>query len=146
FFIIDEEIPLYEMIIHGSIDYSGELINLSDTYDKSDIILKLIETGAAPHFVFSYDGSSDLKYTGLLKYYATSYHNWKDDAVTIYNEVNGALKQVAGAVITEHVTNPDGTKKITYSNGVVIYINNTEKDVTIDGIKIAAKSYGLGGE
>ena len=146
FFIIDEEIPLYEMIIHGSIDYSGKLINLSDTFDKSETILKLIETGASPHFVFSYDGSSDLKYTGLLKYYATSYDNWKSDAVYIYNEVNSALKSVTGAKMTEHIINPDGTKKITYSNGVIIYINNTDKDITVDGIKIAANSYGLGGE
>ncbi len=50
FFIVDEEIPFYQMVIHGCIDYAGSAINLSDSYDKQDIILRLIEFGLYPRY------------------------------------------------------------------------------------------------
>lgn len=141
YFIIDAEIPLYEMIIHGSINYTGPQINLNDTYDKADTVLKLIETGASPHFIFSWDSSNELKYTGLNRYYATTYESWKTDAIDIYNQVNEALGQVSGCEITDHVIYDNGIRKVTYGNGVSIYINNTFKDLSQDGITIKARSY-----
>lgn len=50
YYIVDETVPFYEMLIHGYIDYSGSAINLSDTYDRSDMVLQLVETGASPAF------------------------------------------------------------------------------------------------
>ena len=123
YYIIDETVPFYEMLIHGYIDYAGSVINLSDTYEKSDIVLNLVENGAAPHFMFSWENSSDIKTTALNRFYSTSYENWKDDAVAIYNEVNGALKYVTGAAMIKHETLDSGVKAVAYSIVFVIYIN-----------------------
>lgn len=145
YYIIDETVPFYEMLIHGYIDYAGSVINLSDTYEKSDIVLNLVENGAAPHFMFSWKNSSDIKTTALNRFYSTSYENWKDDAVAIYNEVNGALKYVIGAAMIKHETLDSGVKAVTYSNGVVIYINTGNSDKTVNGVTVPAKGYLVGG-
>ncbi len=145
YYIIDETVPFYEMLIHGYIDYAGSVINLSDTYEKSDIVLNLVENGAAPHFMFSWENSSDIKTTALNRFYSTSYENWKDDAVAIYNEVNGALKYVTGAAMIKHETLDSGVKAVTYSNGVVIYINTGNSDKAVNGVTVPAKGYLVGG-
>ena len=145
YYIVDATVPFYEMLIHGYIDYAGSNINLSDTYDRADIVLNLVEYGAAPHFMFTYQNASDIKNTGLNRYYATTYDNWKDDAIAIYTEVNNALKYVSGAAITDHQVLDNGVKAVTYSNGVVIYINESATDQTVDGITVPARNYKVGG-
>lgn len=145
YYIIDEEIPLYQMIIHGSVDYGCDLINLGGSYDSKDIVLQLIATGSSPHFVFSSDGSNDLKYTGLMAYYSTDFDYWKDVAIDIYTQVNDSLKYVSGANITGHEIAITGITKTTYSNGVVIYVNRTDSDYTMDGVTILAKDYVMKG-
>lgn len=145
YYIVDSTVPFYEMLIHGYIDYAGSNINLSDTYDRADIVLNLVEYGAAPHFMFTYRNASDIKNTGLNRYYATTYTNWKDDAIAIYTEVNNALKYVSDAAIVNHEVLDNGVKAVTYSNGVVIYINESATDQTVDGITVPARSYKVGG-
>ena len=145
FYIVDEEIPFYQMVIDGCIDYTSGAINLSDSYDKQDIILRMIEFGFAPHFTLSYEESSDIKYSGLNSMYSTQYETWLADAVDIYQKTNDVLKQVTGSVITEHLILDNGVKKITYDNGVVIYVNSTNTDVNQEGITIPAKGYALEG-
>lgn len=145
YFLLDEEVPFYEMVIHGCIDYTGSAINLSDTYDKTDIVLRLIEYGASPHFTFTWEESSKMKYSGLNRYYATTYANWKDDAITIYGEVNEALQHVSGATISQHEILENGVRKVSYSNGVTYYINTSDKDQTADGVVVPARSYEMEG-
>lgn len=145
YYIVDERVPFYEMLIHGYIDYCGSVINLSDAYDKTDIVLNLVENGASPHFIFSFESANEIKKTGLNRFYATTYANWKDDAVSIYTEVNNALKYVNGAAMINHEILNDGVRAVTYSNGVTIYINETNADQTVDGISVPARSYGIGG-
>ncbi len=145
YYIVDSTVPFYQMLIHGYIDYAGGNINLSDTYDRADIVLNLVEYGAAPHFMFTYRNASDIKNTGLNRYYATTYSNWKDDAIAIYTEVNNALKYVSDAAIVNHEVLDNGVKAVSYSNGVVIYINESTADQTVDGITVPARSYKVGG-
>lgn len=145
YYIVDSTVPFYQMLIHGYIDYAGSNINLSDTYDRADIVLNLVEYGAAPHFMFTYRNASDIKNTGLNRYYATTYSNWKDDAIAIYTEVNNALKYVSDAAMVNHEVLGNGVKAVSYSNGVVIYINESTADQTVDGITVPARSYKVGG-
>lgn len=145
YYIVDETVPFYEMLIHGYIDYSGSVINLSDTYERTDIVLNLIETGASPHFLFSWENASEIKTTGLNRLYATTYDNWKEDALSIYMEVNDVLKQVNGAAIINHEIMENGVRAVAYSNGVTIYVNTGSSQQTVDGVTVPARSYQIGG-
>ena len=143
--IVDEEIPLYEMIIHGCISYSTDLLNYEDEQDMTPAILKAVEAGAAPHYVFTWDPSSDMKDTGLNRYYATTYETWKSEAIAVYEQMNGALKYVTGATMINHEILNENVRKVTYDNGVVIYINYGTEAQKADGLEIPAMSYRLEG-
>lgn len=140
FHIVDKEVPFYQMVIHGSIDYSANAINLNGGYDKQDIILKMIEFGMSPRFTLSYEESNEIKYTGLNSFYSTQYKLWIEEAAIIYKEVNEVLKHVTNSIIINH-EDSNGIKKVTYDNGFVIYVNTTKEDINMDGHLIKAKDY-----
>lgn len=139
--VIDENIPLYEMIVHGCIDYCGEVYNLSSDANERLRVLNMIEYGAAPHFVFTWQETSEMKYSGLNSKYSTTFALWADTAVAVYDEVNGVLGRVDDATITMHEVLADGVRKVSYSNGIIIYVNYTQSDITADGITIPALGY-----
>lgn len=141
FFIIDEQIPFYEMVIHGSVNYTGSAINLNDTYNKDNIVLSYIEYGTAPRFLFSEKDSSNIKYTSSADKYSVQYSVWKEDAAEIYSRIAQALDPVAGSAMVSHETLSSGLKKIVYDNGVTIYVNHSEQDITENGITVKAGSY-----
>lgn len=143
YFIVDESIPLYQMILHGSIDYGGGLINFYDDVDSFDLTLNLIEYGASPHYLFTKESANEMKYTGLHKFYSTKYDIWKEEAVNMYRNVNMALSRVSGEAMIDYQIIKDGVSKVTYSNGLVFYINYLAEDVTVDGVNISAKDYAI---
>ncbi len=146
FRIIDEEIPLYEMIIHGYIDYAGGQLNFHDSADNTEITLRMIEYGASPRYVFTKESASEMKYTALNKFYATKYDNWCDEAVSVYNKVNDILKYVSGETVVKHEIRDSKVRAVTYSNGVVIYVNYTDYDAVEDGVTVPAHGYQRGGK
>lgn len=145
FSLVDDDIPLYEMIVHGCIDYSSPLLNFNDEEDLTRVVLNLIEYGAAPHYVFTWEESSKMKRTALNRYYATTYSVWKDEAVTVYQQVNEALKHVSDAQIIDHEILENQVRKVTYDNGVTIYLNYSDTAQTADGVEIPAGSYRMEG-
>lgn len=139
--IIDQDIPLYEMIIHGCIDYCGEVYNLSSSENDRVRVLNMIEYGASPHFVFTWEETSEMKYSGLNSKYSTTFSLWADTAVSIYDEVNSVLSQVTGASIVNHQIMDSGVRKVQYSNGITIYVNYSSVEAAEDGIQIPAMGY-----
>lgn len=140
FFIVDESIPLYEMILHGSINYSSKLLNYQDDEDLTEVVLNMIEAGASPHYVFTWEESSKMKNTGMNHYYATTFETWKDEAVEIYAQVNDVLKYVSGSAMVGHEILENDVRKVTYDNGVTIYINYSKETQQADGLEIEAMS------
>jgi hypothetical protein len=129
FFIVDEEIPFMQMVLNGSVDYAGTSINLSSNFDEDAIVARLIEFGAAPHFTFTAESASNIKYTGKNHVHASTFDNWEETAVKIYNRVNDSLSLVSGSFITNHEILPGGLRRVTYSNGVVFEINRENNSV-----------------
>lgn len=142
--IVDENIPLYQMILHGCISYSTDLLNFDDSEDMTKTVLQMIETGTSPHYVFTMESSSKMKNTGMSRYYATTYETWKDEAKEIYDRVNEALQNVSAAEIVNHEISGD-MRKVTYSNGVVIYINYGDEAQMMDEVTVPAMSYEMEG-
>ena len=143
FFIIDEEIPFYEMIIHGSIQYAGPLLNYNYEEDKAGVILNLIEFGASPHYAFTWEEANKMKNTGLNRYFNTTFAVWKEDVAGIYHQVNEALRYVNGAFMVGHRILGDGVRAVSYSNGVTIYLNYGDEAAVADGVTVPARSWGM---
>lgn len=126
-------VPFMGSVLHGSISYAGEAINLAGDYRYT--LLKTIENGAAPYFVIAINNTSELKEyneTDLGDYYSIRYSIWLSDMVSTYKELNVALKDVQTAKIVAHsfLDKNNEVCVVTYSNGYKFYINYTLNDFT----------------
>ncbi len=143
YILVDEDIPLYEMIVHGSIDYCGNVYNLTDSKDARVLILNMVEYGAAPHFVFTWKETTEMKYSGMNSSYATTFGTWADTAAEVYLEVNECLRGVTDAAMISHEILPDGLRCVTYDNGVRIYVNYSDKTLSAGSVQVPAMSYAV---
>ena len=145
--IVDEQIPLWEMIVHGSIDYAGSALNMTQSESRRADLLHLVDYGASIHYTFTWRDAADMKYTGLNSQYATTFSAWKDQAAEDYRFVNGALKYVSGAAMTGYEKLSDRLSRSDYSNGVSVYVNIGGDPAQADGYTVEALSYlVVGGE
>ncbi|MBP3965152.1 hypothetical protein I8J30_20715 [Paenibacillus sp. DLE-14] len=146
FGITDQEIPFYEMVIHGYKNYAGSAVNLDDNQDLAYQMLRSLEYGAAPHFFWSYESSSKLKLTAYESFFSTHYTDWLQAASSLYGKVNKALAGLQNRTIAEHIQHQPGVAQVRYDNGTSVYVNYTDKPVTVNGIHIAAKNFYVGGD
>lgn len=142
FYIVDEQIPFYQMVIHGSIDYTGNALNLMDQDVDEELILSWIEYGVSPRYTLSWEDSSQIKYTSAADKYSVNYTTWMDSAQSVYRQMNEALAPVQGAAMVHHEVLENGLAVVEYDNGVTVYVNKTEQALTAeDGTRVDAMSY-----
>ncbi|MFS0725570.1 DUF5696 domain-containing protein [Paenibacillus sp. 1P07SE] len=142
----DEEIPFYQMVVRGSVDYTGAPFNLSTHTNTSQYVLKSLEYGSHVYFTWIYQSGHKVKETEFDYLYAVNYEQWIDTAAQMYGEVNEALSKVAGQRLSGHEKLADGVFKSTYENGVSFIVNYNREPVTAEGRRIEAESYAIGGE
>ncbi len=141
YFIVDETIPLYQMIVHGCVDYTGKALNTYVTDNTQRVLLEMVEYGASPRYIFTWEAATEMKYTGLNKFYATTFSQWADAAAENYAFVNGALKYVSNACMTGREVLSATLVRVDYSNGVSIYVNYGADAVQADGCTVEAMNY-----
>ncbi len=140
YFLTDETIPLYQMVVHGLIPYTAEEPeNLF--YDTKKQKLRLIEYGCIPYFMLTHASSEDVKYTDGHFLFTSQYAKWKAAAVESWNEWNGRLKAFYHLTIREHVRLEDELIRVTYEDGSRIYLNYGGETAEIDGLTIPAEDY-----
>lgn len=97
----DESIPFFGLVFHGYLNYAGTPTNMAGDIDKE--MLKIIENGASPYFMLSYENTELLKENkSYSKYYSIGYDIWLEDLIEKYDYLNGALKDVQDSIIVNH--------------------------------------------
>ncbi|CAM4223815.1 hypothetical protein FHS16_000486 [Paenibacillus endophyticus] len=142
----DEEIPFYQMVIRGHIDYTGTPYNLTSYTSVRQYILKCLEYGSGIYFEWIHEPNYKVKDTEFNNLYAVNYELWIDQAAEIYKEVNEVLKNVENEQIIAHEKLGDGLFKTVYESGIFVIVNYTDKQATVEGITLNAESYVTGGE
>lgn len=145
FFTVNKQIPLYQMIVHGAVDYTGSALNLGSNDNWQKELLRYVEYGASCHYYFTWEEASEMKNTSMNRYYATYFDHWKDQAKETYDYLNEALAPVSNAFIINHETLDNGVVKVSYDNGVCIYINYGDVPAMADGLEVPACDYVMGG-
>ena len=124
-----EAVPLLPMILRGSVDYSGPALNLED--DPQQAFLHSIAFGACPALVWSAVGDDLLHFEAQL-----------DDAVEFNRRANVALGDLRRERITSYAFDTDVRVSTTrFSNGAVIYVNFSDRDVILNDISIPAGDF-----
>lgn len=120
-------VPLLQMVLHGNITYGSEPINLFE--NSQDALLKAVEYGAAPSFVFTHDKCAVLDY-GV---YATQ-------TAKFYSSAKRMLP-LMDMKITSHQQVVSGVYKIIYDYSKVVYVNYNPSVVEVNGILVSAKDF-----
>lgn len=131
FDLFDEEIPFYQIVMHGILPYSGTAINASA--DSIEAFLTSIATGSNPMYDMLYAEASELKDTELDQYYYGHYAFWTDTAAQEYQLADRILSGVSDQLITDYQC--EGEISITtYEDGTQVIVDHAEKTITADGI------------
>jgi len=137
--IIDEEVPFYEIALHGLVSYAGTPVNLSPNYEKH--LLKTVETGAGLYFSFMDADIFDIQDSRYTNYYASNFHEQKDDAVDLYRKLKAEFGHIYNLFITDHKKLAEGVYMTEYEDGTRVYVNYNERAYTHKGAEIPAKGY-----
>lgn len=136
---IDEEVPFLSMVLKGIIPMYSNYVNFEA--NKEEFKLQMIEAGVFPSFYITEKDSSALIYTNSSDLYSTAYATYKDMIVKYDKEFRQFSSQIGDATITKHEKMNNGITKVTYSNGVSVYVNYSDTAKTVDGVTVGSMSY-----
>ncbi|MFC5468913.1 DUF5696 domain-containing protein [Cohnella suwonensis] len=143
--VTDEAVPFYEIVLHGYVDYAGEPVNLSREVDVRKYVLKSLEYGSNLYFKWIYADNSAVKNTFFLNLYSVNYKTWMNTAVESYKTVTKALNDVQDKAIVGHEKLAENVFRTTYEGGKTITVNYNDYEVSVDGKRIPAEDYLVGG-
>lgn len=148
FNIVDQDIPFYQMVIHGYIPYSSKAINASSDIDETYMLA--LAAGSAIHYDLTYEESSTLIDTDYDDLYYTNYEGWIDSASSHYKIAKQVLDSVSKMTISKYEVSDDNNKiTTTYTDGsknVEIVIDKAAKTATVDGNEISLADAMEGGK
>ncbi len=137
--ILDQQIPFYGMVFHGSKQIMGKAINLASDYSNN--LLASIENGCGLYFVFMDESTATLQETYFTKYYGADYSKWKKEASELYRKIQIELGSTYNQYIVDHQNVKDGVNYIEYEDGTRVYLNYNSYSETVDGVSISANSF-----
>jgi hypothetical protein len=144
---VDEEVPFLSTALKGIVPMYSDYINFEA--NRTEAYLSLAETGVYPSFCLTQQDASKLIYTNSSDLYSTQYDAYRSTVAAFDRELRALAEKTAGAVITDHEKLPGNVRKVTYSNGTVVYVNYSWDPRTADGIELAPESFAVtetGGE
>lgn len=141
FNLFNEDIPFAQLVFDGYISYSTTAINDEPQKDMSEFMLKCIETRSNPKFTLMYEDESILERTKFTYLFTVNYAEQKDKITAFYKEYNDFYKKVNTASIDKHEIIDNDIRRISYDNGIVVYVNYGSKPKSIDGKGISPMSY-----
>ncbi|MDE7352189.1 MAG: hypothetical protein K2O06_03980 [Acetatifactor sp.] len=143
YYIITREVPFYACVLHGSMEYAGEALNLSDDYRTA--WLKSIESGAGLSFEWMYEDNSILTGTEYTQLYSVQYDVWLEEALELYNRINSELGAVNNVPIRDHYQAEENVTVTVYEDGTRVYVNYGYSDAALEGIRVPARDFTVTG-
>ena len=129
-----DTVPFLQIVLSGCVELFSEPLNTSSC--SREKLLRLIEYGMAPAFTAAACSSVELVNTAQAAYSSAGFEDWRDMMAETYDMVATALESVWGRCITEHSCLETGLVRVSYDNGVRIYVNYTDKVLTADGLSV----------
>ncbi len=136
---IDKDVPLYQIVFKGYVDFANESINTALNYRTQ--FLKAMETGSGLSFMLSNDYSADTVLNKHTVFYATVYEDNIDLIDSMLKESKAYLNAVKSAKITSHSYVTATATKTVFDNGVKVYVNYSDNDITVENVKVPANDF-----
>lgn len=137
--IEDEDVPFYQIALHGYVSYSAEPLNLSAVPEKN--LLKAVETGSSLSACLMYADNEILTDTKYNVYFSSHYGTWTERLGEYYGRMKELSRLTAQATIVGHEQIESGVYRTEYSNGVCVYVNYNASDVETQGVMIPSEDF-----
>lgn len=121
-------VPILQIVLHGSVVYGSNPMNVS-ALSAEDALLKAVEYGAVPSFLFTHSELESLGYSAYV-----------NAAASIYESAARALP-LLGMGISSHQLVTSGVYKVIYDYSKIVYVNYNPSVVEVDGVMIPAKDF-----
>ncbi len=130
-----DTVPFLQLVLKGSIPLYAAPLN-TGTYSK-ERLLRHIEYGVAPSFTVTHCESLALHRTTQEDYISTNFSDWESYIKEAYDTISQALAGVQGETIVQHRALEEGFIRVTYGNGVRIYVNYTASEKTDGAVAVS---------
>ncbi len=135
----DSEVPFYQIVLHGYVPMTGD--TMVQSMDSDTTYLKCVESGIELLWMGIYEDSVAVSDTIYDDLYGSTYTLWADDAAARYAKYQPLLKKVHDSAIVGHTEITNTVTETEYENGVKVYVNFSDTDYTVNGIKIPARDF-----
>lgn len=135
-----QDVPLYQMVVHGLVSYAGTPQNLS--VNPTENYLRSVEYGAALNYTLI-TGKNDLLVNTDYesKLYSVSTDSALEKIISQYGATSEHLSSVADAKMIKNTTVADGVQRTEYDNGHGVYVNYGSSDKKINGVTVKAGAF-----
>lgn len=133
------DVPFLQIALHGVINYTETAHNLYS--DPEMQLLRQLETGSAPYFIFTGEESSTFLNTNLNYIYSSQFDTWKETAISNYKELASVFNGYCDKYITDHMVITPEVRCTVYGDELAILVNYSDTDYEYNGIKVSAKGY-----
>ncbi len=138
YIIEDAYVPFLSIVLKGVMPVYSEYVNFEA--NRQEFFLKLIESGSYPSFYITKESSSELIYTNSNDIYSSQYSAYADMIEEYAKKLKSVNDMVKDSCIRDHDIIGD-VVRVTYDNGVKIYVNYGENEVTVDGQNLAPMTH-----
>jgi hypothetical protein len=129
--VFDEDIPFYQIVLHGSVAYSTAPINANAR--AAELLLRGIAAGASPHFDMHAAEAEELKDSLYDRLFYAAHSYWAEDAAGCARFAADILNDVSGSYITDYKNVNENIIETRYGNGVTVTVDLKELTVRRDG-------------
>ncbi len=131
-----EEIPFYQLALHGLISYSSEPINLSS--DPQKAFLKAVETGSLLQYRLMYADAEAVRYSRNEDLYSSTWSRWKDVIGEQYREWLTMMEDKQTLEIVGHQKLANGVYQTVYADGSSVLVNYSDTAYQYQGVTVEA--------
>lgn len=142
--VVDYDIPLYQMVLHGYVPYSSTPVNANS--NAEEVFLLSLASGSSLHYDMIYEEAYELLDTDFSDLYYANYNSWTNQAVEQYKASEAILSQVSDKVITDYrVDTETGVITTTYDDSIVVKVDTKNATAEVNGTKYDLSSAIEGG-
>ncbi len=135
--LFDSDVPLYQTVLQGYVNLTGESVMNSDDYRLN--YLNCVANGYELKFSGIYASDTELQNTEIKNFYSCNYKRWIDDAAKMYEEYMPIVNSVYNQRVADYSENNDVIKTV-YENGTTVIVNMSENESSDFGVTVPAFS------
>jgi len=139
--ILDENVPFYQMVFSGTRQIVSRPINWSGTPEQA--FLNCIRFGMTPHYELIAQEQELPGNYGVENFYAAAYSNWGAEVTARIQQYLPVFEAINGHTLLNYQTVGERVYKLTYSDGICIFVNQSAKAVELEGQTVESGSFAV---